>query len=62
MSNGMKPGWTTSEIWITITFILTMVVAALQASDADWAIKLASMIAAGLSAAGYAISRGMAKS
>lgn len=56
-----KPGWTTTEWWGTIVFVLTMVVAALQASDADWALKLASIIAAGLSAAGYAISRGLAK-
>ena len=58
---GTKPGWTTSEAWGTVVFVLAMVVAGLQASDADWALKLASIIAAGLSAAGYAISRGLAK-
>ena len=62
MSDPIRPGWTTTEWWATVTFVLAMVVAGLQASDADWALKLASIIAAALSAAGYAISRGLAKS
>jgi len=61
VTNGTKPGWTTSEAWITVTFVLAMVVAGLQAAEADWALRLASIIAAAMSAAGYAISRGLAK-
>lgn len=61
MSNGAKPGWMSTEAWATAVIILTAIVAMLDAFGSDWSIKLASVLAAGLAAAGYAISRGLAK-
>ena len=56
-----KPGWTTTEFWKSAVFIAVMVIAALQASEADWALKAAAILGAAISAAGYGISRGLAK-
>ncbi|MBN2490850.1 MAG: hypothetical protein JXQ29_08380 [Planctomycetes bacterium] len=57
-----KPGWLSSEWFATAAVIVTMVVAMLDAFGTDWAVKFASILAAGLAAGGYAISRGIAKS
>ena len=58
----MKPGYKTTEFWMTA---LAAVVGLLMTSemfidDSVWA-KGLGLVAAGLASAGYAVSRGMAK-
>lgn len=53
----MKPGYKTSEFWITALFIVGLVVAAITAPLAP---KYAA-IGASISAAAYTLSRGLAK-
>ena len=60
-----KPGWTTSEWWLTLVFVGTMSVAALGALDlgpAHWLSKVGASLAAALVVAGYQLSRARVKS
>lgn len=53
----MKAGWKTSEFWVTVTAVLGLVVSsAATPLSPKWA-----AIGASVSAASYAISRGLAK-
>lgn len=53
----MKPGWKTSEFWVTVTAVVGLVVSSAAASLSP---KYAA-IGAAISTAAYAISRGLAK-
>lgn len=59
---GPKPGFKTSEFWLTLAAVA---VGAFLASGAlpseHWAIKLAGVAASALAAAGYSWSRGKVK-
>lgn len=53
----MRPGWKTTEFWITLTSILGLVASSVAFSLTP---RYAA-IGAGISGAAYAISRGLAK-
>ncbi len=58
----MKPGYKTTEFWITIvlTFVGAMMASGGIPEDVIWG-KLAGALLAAGSAAGYSVSRGLAK-
>jgi hypothetical protein len=60
-----KPGWTTSEWWLTVVFVAAMVVAgigALGLAPDHWLVKIGAFVSAALAVAGYQASRARAKS
>jgi len=60
-----KPGWTTSEWWLTLVFVGAMSVAAIGALDLGSAYclsKVGASLAAALVVAGYQLSRARVKS
>ena len=60
----MKPGWKTSEFWLTkLAMVLgaAMVIAPLFLPGDHWAIQVAGAILAALSSHGYSSSRGKVK-
>lgn len=59
----IKPGYKTTEAWLTLASqLLGWMYASGVIGDAGTAAKVAALAAAGLSALGYSVSRGMAKS
>ena len=59
----MKPGWQTTEFWVTIAIVILSALASsgvIGSKDDPWP-TLLSLIAAGLAGSGYALSRGLTK-
>jgi hypothetical protein len=58
----MKPGYKTTEFWMTAlaAAVGLLMTSDLFVADSIWA-KGLGLVAAGLASAGYAVSRGMAK-
>jgi hypothetical protein len=58
----MKPGWKTSEFWLsTATMLLGQAYAAGMIGESGTAAKIAALACSMLAALGYTVSRGMAK-
>lgn len=55
----MKPGWKSTEFWLTVAAVVLSALGAVYA-PAEWA-RVASMIGGALTTSGYSLSRGMAK-
>ena len=62
--NGQKPGWLTSEAWITVVVVLWALVAGINAlglAEDHPVVKAAAFVAAALASLGYGISRALVK-
>lgn len=62
--SGEKPGWMTSEAWITVVVVLGALVAgvgALGLSAEHPAVRAAAFVTAALAALGYGVSRALVK-
>lgn len=58
----MKPGWKTSEFWLsTVAMLLGQAYASGAIADGGTASKIAGLAVSVLAALGYTVSRGMAK-
>ena len=58
----MKPGYKTSEFWLSLAAVLVSAFLAAGVLPVDhWAVKAAGLIAAALAAAGYGSSRAQLK-
>jgi len=58
----IKSGWKTTEFWMTAIFILaSSAVSSGIFGESSTTTKFLSLIAAGIAAAGYSVSRGVAK-
>lgn len=57
----VKPGWKTSEFWITVGFIVLSHVINLLRTQPGTAGTVATIAGDALAATGYAVSRGLAK-
>lgn len=58
-----KPGFKTTEFWLSAAAtLLSMLFASGLLHDGSTALKVAGLAAAALTAAGYSVARGMAKS
>lgn len=57
----IKPGYKTTEFWLTLVFNAVTVVAVIVPADSQSA-KIAGLLASALSLFGYSASRGLAKS
>ena len=63
-SNNVKPGYLTTEFWITVVVALSSLLwgaGALDPEGAGTANKVFGLLVSGLSAVGYTVSRGLAK-
>ena len=63
-NNEVKPGWKTTEFWVTLVVTLCSLLWGANVLDpegAGTASKVFGMLVSGLAAVGYTVSRGLAK-
>ena len=64
VKNEVKPGWKTSEFWITVAVALGSLLWGADVLDPEaggTANKVFGLVVSGLAAVGYTVSRGIAK-
>ena len=62
--NDIKPGWKTTEFWLTVCVVLGSLLwgaGVLDPEGVGTANKVFGLVVSGLSAIGYTVSRGLAK-
>ena len=58
----MKPGWKTTEFWLTcFAYVLSVLTASGVLADGSRGAQILAFLVAALATLGYSISRGMAK-